>query len=88
MLIALDEKNSKRDICELKNQNPWVDNRKAGDTQIITLRTNDLEIILPARIPTENFMDMLNLVRAGYGIERGDREKGLVSVNVQCEGKF
>lgn len=41
----------------------------------------DLEIILLTRVPKKNFTDMLNLVRASFGMEGSDWGKGLVSEN-------
>lgn len=77
MLLTLDKKNSTIDICELKDQTPWLPD--CDDVKKVTMEMIDLEIILSARMPVENFMDMLNFVRASFGIKGSDWKKGLVS---------
>lgn len=67
------------EICELKNKNPWVEFIPDA-VQEITFAANDLEIILPTRVPEENFLDVLNLFRASYKVEGSDRGKALVSI--------
>lgn len=79
MLIELNGKNSTNDICELKNQNRWFEIDRT--VLAITFNLIDWEIILPARVPEENFMDLLNLLRASLKIEGSDWQKALVSTD-------
>lgn len=65
------------DICELKNRNPWFD--IDAKSQTFKFLAYDLEVILPTQVREENFMDMLNLLRANYGFDGSDWKKALVS---------
>lgn len=78
LLTELNKKNSTSDICELKNQNRWLD---YGHYTVpaITFEAIDLEIILPTQIARYDYADMLNLIRASYKIDGSDWEKALVS---------
>lgn len=78
LLTKLNGKNSTTEICQLKTEYPWF---KIDYTdQEIAFKIIDLDIILPTRMPEENFMDLLNLLRTSYRIEGGDWEKAMVSV--------
>lgn len=77
LLTKLNGKNSTTEICQLKTEYPWF---KIDYTdQEIAFKIIDLDIILPTRMPEENFMDLLNLLRTSYRIEGGNWEKALVS---------
>lgn len=83
LLKQLDEKQSKADICKLKDQRPWfrVNSWMSNDYLMLTYLViiNHLGAILPERLPEGNYKDLLNLVEASYGIKGSDWERALVS---------
>lgn len=76
----MNEKDSKIEICELKNENAWFE--IDDDVEEVTFNAIDLEVILPLRVPEENFVDLLNLMRASNRIDGSDWKKALVSIQI------
>lgn len=74
-MTELNEKNSKIDICELKNQN-LCHVYKYYSVRDIDSEAIQLEIFLPIRVPEENFKDMINLIRVSCKIDENNWEKG------------
>lgn len=75
----MDEKSSTVNICDLKNKKQWLPND--DDVLRIIMDLVDLEIFLSTRVPKKKLTDVLNLVRASFGMEGSDWGKGLVSEN-------
>lgn len=78
LLIQLNREKSRIGICQLQNKSPWHDTYDGMEIEIC--RIIDLETILSTRMSKENSVDMLNLMRANYGIVEGDWKKALVSI--------
>lgn len=81
-MTRLDELNAKIDTCELQNRgSQWFQIHYMFTREQLTIEVLNLEVILPTRVPEENFVDILNLIRASYHIEGGDAERALVCIN-------
>lgn len=84
MLTKLNEKESKIDVCELKDKSPWL-NYSSYPDQVIYFTLIELETFLPLRVSERNAVGVLNLIRASCQVGISDRESGLVSANCECK---
>lgn len=78
-MTNLNEKSSKTEICELINQKrPWFET--FYNVKTAKFRAINHEGILRSRMFKESVADIMNLIRANWGIDGSDGKKALVSI--------